>query len=76
MGHRERGLCDAGQETWGHGTQGIALELQQWAQRAPFHVSAWGPSMQWQDPVFSSHKQPSMFFLLLPVSGGQRVCVS
>lgn len=81
MGHGEHGLCDAGQGTWGHGAQGIVLELQQWAQRAPFHVSAWGPRMQWKNPIFpfwknpKSYKHPYMFFLLLPVSDAKE-CVS
>lgn len=69
-----RGICDAGTKytTWGHGTQGI--KIQQRGPEDPFHVSAWGPSMQQQEPVFSAHKGQSVFCLLfLRFCGCQRV---
>lgn len=69
-----RGICDAGTKymTWGHGTQGI--KIQQRGPEDPFHVSAWGPSMQQQEPIFSSHKGQSVLpppppFLWVPKSG-------
>lgn len=72
-----RGICDAGTKymTWGHGTQGI--KIQQRGPEDPFHVSAWGPSMQQREPIFSSHKGQSVFcLLLLRFCGCQKVGIS
>lgn len=74
MGNTGRGVCDAGHGTkymtWGHGAQHI--KVQQRGPEDPFHVSAWGPSMQWQEPMFSSHKGQPVFCCLLPVSVGAK----